>query len=250
MKMAEPIMTSQPKYIWHKGTVVDIIDETPNVKRFFIEIPEVKNFPFKAGQFVMLDLPIPSKNTKRDYSIASAPDSGNVIELLITLNEKGLGTQYLFHELKKGFKLTVSSALGKFTLPATIDRDICFICTGVGVAPFRSMYLDIYNRNIPHKNLYMIFGTRTAADLCYASELREAEAKNNSFQYVPTLSRETSSEWTGKKGYVHDVYKELFSDRRPAYFYICGWKAMIFEARDNLMAMGYDRPHIKYELFD
>ena len=96
----------------------------------------------------------------------------------------------------------------------------------------------------------MISGTRRASDLCYLDELTQTDAKHNSFHYAPTLSRETSAGWTGKKGYVHDVYKELFSDKRPAYFYICGWKAMIFEARDNLLAMGYDREHIKYELYD
>ncbi len=239
-----------PKYVWYRGIVKNIIDETYNIKRFFIEVPELKNYEFHAGQFAMLDLPIHSKITTRSYSIASRPNSGNVVELIIVLNEAGLGTHYLFDQVNTGSELTISSAIGKFLLPETIDRDICFICTGVGVAPFRSMYQDIYHRNIPHRDIYMIFGTRRASDLCYVSELREADAKNKSFHYVPTLSRETSPEWTGKKGYVHDVYKELFSDRRPAYFYICGWKAMIFEARDTLISMGYERSQIKYELYD
>jgi len=245
-----PKNTLMPKYVWYKGKVVNIIDETHNIKRFFIQIPELRNYEFKPGQFTMLDLPINSKVTYRSYSIASPPNSGNTIELIIVLNEAGLGTPYLFDKVNVGSELTVSSPLGKFLLPENIDRDICFICTGVGIAPFRSMYLDIYSRNIPHKELYMVFGTRRISDLCYAREMREADSKHNSFHYLPTLSRETSPEWTGRKGYVHEVYKELFSDRRPAYFYICGWKAMIFEARDNLLAMGYPKAQIKYELYD
>ena len=239
-----------PKYVWYKGKVADIIDETHNIKRFFIQIPELQNYEFKAGQFAMLDLPIASKVTYRSYSIASKPNSGNIIELIIVLNEPGLGTPYLFSQVKVGSELTVSSALGKFLLPQQIDRDICFICTGVGIAPFRAMYLDIYDRNITHQNLYMVFGTRYKTDLCYPSELNSLSSKHNSFHYLPTLSRETSGDWTGRKGYVHDVYKELFSDKRPAYFYICGWKNMIFEARDNLLAMGYEKAQIKYELYD
>ncbi|MDZ4847512.1 MAG: FAD-binding oxidoreductase [Chitinophagales bacterium] len=238
------------KYIWYKGKVVDIIDETHNIKRFFIEIPELENYTFHPGQFAMLDLPINSKITNRSYSIASPPNSGNVVELIIVLNEAGLGTHYLFDQINIGSDITISSPLGKFVLEENINRDICFICTGVGVAPFRSMYRYIYSNNIPHQHLYMIFGTRRLSDLCYAKELQEADAKHNSFHYIPTLSRESSAAWTGRKGYVHDAYKELFSDKRPAYFYICGWKAMIFEARDNLLAMGYDKAHIKYELYD
>lgn len=235
---------------FYNGKVVKIIDETHNIKRFFIRIPEVENYEFKAGQFTMLDLPIPSKVTTRAYSIASAPGSGNVIELAIVLNEAGLGTPYLFNGIKEGSTIKISPALGKFTLPETIDRDICFICTGVGIAPFMSMTLYILNNRIPHKKLYMIFGTRYLSDLCYAEELDELKNHYNSFEYYPVLSRETSPEWDGKKGYVHSVYKELFADKRPAYFYLCGWKIMIFETRDNLLSLGYTRNDIRYELYD
>ena len=198
----------------------------------------------------MLDLPIKSKVTFRSYSIASAPNSGNEIELIIVLNEEGLGTPYLFDRVKIGSTLNVSSALGKFLLPERIDRDICFICTGVGIAPFRAMYFDIFKRKIPHENLYMVFGTRYMTDLCYPQELYDLDRLNNNFHYLPTLSRESREKWSGRIGYVHGVYQELFKDKRPAYFYICGWKNMIFEARDNLIAMGYEKLQIKYELYD
>lgn len=235
---------------FYNGKVVKIIDETHNIKRFFIRIPEVENYEFKAGQFTMLDLPIPSKVTTRAYSIASAPDSGNVIELIIVLNEAGLGTPYLFNEIKEGSTIRTSPALGKFTLPETIDRDICFICTGVGIAPFRSMTLSILNKRIPHKKIYLVFGTRYLSDVCYPEEFNRLTENYDSFEYYPVLSRETSPEWKGKKGYVHTVYKELFADKRPVYFYLCGWKTMIFETRDNLLSMDYTRNAIRYELFD
>ncbi len=235
---------------FYNGKVIKIMDETHNIKRFFIQIPEVENYEFKAGQFAMLDLPIESKVKTRAYSIASAPNSGNVIELIIVLNETGIGTPYLFKEIKEGSIIKTSAALGKFTLPEIVDRDICFICTGVGIAPFRAMTLHVLNNQIPHKKLYMVFGTRYKSDLCYPEELNEINNRHNSFEYHPVLSREASPDWTGKKGYVHSVYKELFADRRPAYFYLCGWKTMIFETRDNLLALGYTKQDIHFELYD
>lgn len=71
-----------------------------------------------------------------------------------------------------------------------------------------------------------------------------------SFHFYPILSREISSEWEGRKGYVHQIYKELYSGHLPAYFYICGWKNMILETKDNLLKMGYQRSDIKFELYD
>jgi len=238
------------KYVWYNGKVVDIIDETHNIKRFFIEIPEVDNFEFIAGQFVILDLPIASKFTTRMYSVASAPSSGKVIELIIVVNEDGLGTPYLFNKIKVGDTLRTSSALGKFVLPETLDRDLCLVCTGVGIAPFRSMCLDIYNNNIPHKNIYLAFGTRYITDMCYPEELYKLDKEEDSFHFIPTLSREKSDQWTGRKGYVHPIYEHLFQDARPAYFYLCGWKTTIFDARDAIQEMGYERNDIKYELYD
>ena len=69
---------------FQKGIVKEIIDETSNTKRFFIEATELAVFDFIPGQFVTLDLPIHEKKNKRmrSYSIASAPDNSAVFELL------------------------------------------------------------------------------------------------------------------------------------------------------------------------
>lgn len=244
------------KYVWYDGKVVDIINETPDVKRFFIRIPEILQYDFKPGQFIILDLPLPDfdnsniRRQTRNFSIASPPDLGNEFELLIVLFKKGIVTPYLFKEIKIGSPVKISSALGKFLLPEKIDKDICFICTGVGIAPFRSMIWHIFNKGISHKNIYLIFGTRYIKDMCYPEELYQLDKCHKSFHFIPTLSREKSRLWKGRKGYVHNVYKELFHDKRPAYFYICGWKNIIFEARDNLLEMGYKREDIKFELYD
>ncbi len=238
------------KYNWYTGKIINIIDETPAVKRFFIEISELKKFDFEPGQFVILDPEKKYNLPSREYSIASSPEAGNVIELIIVLNESGKLTPFLFNEIRIGSNIQVSSALGKFLLPEKIERDLCFICTGVGIAPLRSMYLYILKNNITHKKINLIFGTRKIVDMCYAGELEQLEKEFFSFHFHPVLSREKSPGWNGRNGYVHQVYKELYSDLRPAYFYICGWKNMILEARDNLLRMGYQRSDIKFELYD
>ena len=239
-------------YHFYTSEVVDIIDENPLVKRFFFKIPEVQDFKFGAGQFVMLDLPIESKIKTRSYSIASAPDGTNVIELLISLNPQGLGTPYLFNEVKVGSKLPLSQPAGKFMQPPiqNADTDICMICTGTGMAPFRAYVQDIVNRKVTHKNIDVIFGCRYEKDIIYRKEMEEFAKALPGFRYTVVLSREQSLTWTGEKGYVHAVYEKLYADKRPAMFYLCGWKVMIKEARDRLQNMGYDKKQIKFELYD
>ena len=244
---------------WQIGKVIKITEETPSTRRFWIQLPDLEKFDFKPGQFVTLDLPIHEKPNKRwrSYSIASWPDGTNVFELIIVLLEGGLGTNYLFNEISVGSELTLRGPQGVFVLPETIEKDLFFICTGTGVAPFRAMAHHILNHNIPHKTIYLIFGCRKFGDALYGKELKELAREMPSFQYLPTYSREEPvpaedrDDHLVRIGYVHQVYEEICkkANGTPASFFLCGWKNMIDEAKQRITAMGYDRKSIHQELY-
>ncbi len=237
---------------WYTGEFIKIIDETHNTRRFWIRINELERFDFKAGQFATLELPIHEKKPRRlrSYSIASAPDETNVIELLIVLNEKGIGTPWIWQNIKAGSTLPIRGPLGVFTLPDPIETDICFVCTGTGIAPFRSMLLWLKAHPVvQYKNLYLLFGSRWMKDILYQKEMEELQNELPNFHYIITLSREDSPDYKGRKGYVHVLYQELFADKRPCNFYLCGWRAMINDARKKIVEMGYDRKAVHVELY-
>lgn len=237
---------------WRKGVVIKISEETSATRRYFIQIPEVDVFNFIPGQFVTLDLPIHEKKNKRwrSYSIASSPDKTNVIELVIVLMDGGAGTTYLFNEVKEGSELLLRGPQGVFVLPQIIDRDIFFICTGTGVAPFRSMLHHINRYKVSHKNIYLLFGTRLIKDCLYGDELKELEKEVENYHYLPVFSREAEENTSLRKGYVHAVYEEIVKDKKlPAYFYLCGWKNMIDEAKKRILDLGYDKKDIHLELY-
>ncbi|RYY40213.1 MAG: FAD-dependent oxidoreductase [Chitinophagaceae bacterium] len=244
-----------PLQPWRKGTVTRIEEETWNTRRFWVKVAEVDSFDFLPGQFVTLDLPIHEKPNRRwrSYSIASWPDGTNEFELLIVLLDGGLGTTYLFNEVSVGSELMLRGPQGVFTLPPALEQELYFICTGTGIAPFRSMLHHIERHNIPHRGLNLIFGTRSKRDLLYFDELRALEERLPDFRFYPTLSRE---EWEGCCGYVHPVYEERIRARahgldtkHPAHFYLCGWKAMVDEAKERIIKLGYDKKDVTLELY-
>ncbi|MES1214361.1 MAG: FAD-binding oxidoreductase [Bacteroidota bacterium] len=239
-------MALQP---WRTGKVIRIENETPTIRRFWIEVPDTSSFDFTPGQFVTLDLPIHEKVNKRwrSYSIASWPDGSNVFELVIVLLPGGAGSTYLFNEVSLGSEIQFRGPQGVFVLKeSNLQNNLFFICTGTGIAPFRSMLHHIKNNNIPHHNIYLIFGSRTKADLLYYDELYQLQQELPGFNYIPTLSRE---DWEGRRGYVHPIYEELCSSREPASFFLCGWKNMIDEAKKRILEMGYDKKMIHLELY-
>lgn len=240
---------------WRKGIVTRIEDETYNTKRFWIQVPELNDFDFTPGQFVTLDLPIHDKPNKRwrSYSIASWPNGTNEFELVIVLMAGGLGSTYMFEQVSVGSELTLRGPQGVFILPPSIEKDLFFICTGTGIAPFRSMLHHIKDHNIPHRNIYLIFGTRSQKDLLYPQEMKELQNHISDFQYIPTLSRE---QWEGCCGYVHAVYQTLIEQRKKdtgelpaAGFYLCGWKVMVDEAKQKILELGYDKKDVHLELY-
>ena len=239
---------------WRKAKVIKIENETTSTRRFWLQVPELESFDYKPGQFVTLDLPIHEKTNKRwrSYSIASWPDGTNVFELVIVFMEDGAGTSYLFDKIEVGSEITFRGPVGVFTLPEVLDTDYYLICTGTGIAPFRSMLHHIALHNLPHKNVYLIFGTRAKENLLYYEELKNLTANNSGLHYIPVLSREN---WEGEKGYVHKVYKDLIAAKKqgdalpPAHFYLCGWKNMIDEAKKTIIELGYDRKAIHQELY-
>lgn len=237
---------------WQDSKVVRIQNETANTRRFWLQVP---NIDFKPGQFITMDLPIHEKRLQRwrSYSIASAP-AESLLELCIVQSENGLGTKYLFNEVKEGSTIKFKGPAGAFTLPESLEHPVVMICTGTGIAPFRSMLIDIQKRNIPHKDIHLIFGTRSESDILYRKDFEKLLAELPNFRYTIALSREEqlpqSNTITFHKGYVHQVYlQEQDTLSADTHFYLCGWSNMIDEAVLRLRKMGFPQDQIHYELY-
>lgn len=237
---------------WYNSIVSKIESAGPNVRRFWLETPDLPRPAFTAGQFITMDLPIGEKRLQRwrSYSIASAPgDDPDRLELCIVRAPNGLATQYLFDEVEPGTTLRWKGPEGTFCLPDAIERDLVLVCTGTGVAPFRSMLRDLQQSGRPHRNLHLIFGARTEADILYRDEFEAMAQTMPGFRYDVALSRQP--DWPGYRGYVHQVYLEHYAQKRAdVAFYLCGWSNMIDEAVANLLVtLGYERNQILYELY-
>lgn len=243
---------------WYDSEVIRIERETPTTKRFWVEVPGQKQINFKAGQFVTMDLPISEKRIKRwrSYSIANYPDGSNQLEFCIVRLAGGAGTEYLFRDVEVGSPIRFKGPSGTFVLPEKVDSDLVFICTGTGVAPFRSMIWDLYLHDKPYQNIHLIFGTRYANGILYRREFETLMKKIPRFKYSVALSREENIDqydfpFEVHKGYVHQIYQCAYREKRDnLQFYICGWSNMIDDAVANLLVkMGYDKSQIHYELY-
>lgn len=237
---------------WNKVIVVGVIQETSNTRRFIVDVPDVLEFSYRPGQFVMFDLPIDDKPTTRSYSIASLVKGRNREEFCISLNPNGKGTEYFFNKVQLGTELKMSDAMGKFTLPEDpnneIPKDVCFIATGAGIAPFRGMIFELLSKGFKG-DVHLIFGNKFEKDILYYDEWKNWDNIFNNFHFHSCLSRETKEIEGVYKGHVHPIYKKIFSEKPQTKFFICGRSEMINEAKKNLIEMGFEKDKFHFENF-
>lgn len=234
---------------WYEKELVRVEDYNSVVKRFWIDMGE-EELDFVPGQFITMDLPISEKRLKRwrSYSIASRSVHDKLMEFIIVRVEEGLGSGYLFHDVKVGDSIKFKGPSGGFVVPKEPHYDMVMICTGTGVAPFRPMIYDLLENQKTNRNIELIFGTREESGLLYREEFEDLEKQYPNFKYSPCLSRQ---EGIGHYGYVHDVYIERYGEsRNDVKFLLCGWTQMIDEAVANLVEkLGYDKSQVVYELY-
>lgn len=230
--------------------ISNLIDESPRVRRFFLQPMREKNksINFIPGQFIILqkelrdgEIPI-----QRSYSIANLDTDVTEIELCVVINKTGEFTPWLF-SLNIGDEIQGSEPQGMFNLSeVSPSLPYLFVCTGTGIAPFRSMIQKVLNES--DNRVYLVFGNRIEEDILYREFWESLSDKEERFTFVPTLSR--ASKWKGRTGYVHEIYKEILEKGEDARIYVCGWQEMCKETRSNLKSMGYNRRQYHFEQYD
>ena len=235
---------------WYDSQITRIEQMTPTTRRFWLATKAEWDFNFQPGQFITLDLPIHEKRLKRwrSYSLAGSPSEKGDLELCIVKLEGGLASEYLFEKATVGTPIKFKGPTGAFVLSKEPATQLVFICTGTGIAPFRSMLrnMAIVGMNQP---VHLIFGTRFEEGILYQREMEKLQTDFPNFTYEVVLSRETKKGY--QKGYVHQAYEKKYQTiQAGTHFYICGWSNMVDEAIKKLIEeIGYPKDQVHFELY-
>ena len=202
---------------------------------------------FEAGQFISIVIPgagPKGRDLRRAYSIASAPEK-KPIELCIKLVEEGPGTNYLY-KLRKGDIFRGFASYGDFVYKPKLGKNACFVATGTGIAPFRSMVQSTHFKENPPERATCLLGVRTENELLYLDDFK----KEAGVEFFPTVSQPESS-WTGLRGRVTDYLRsqEHQFDWLNTEYYLCGNGAMIAEVKALLADKGVAKESVHQEIY-
>lgn len=236
----------------YRAEVVSLRDLTYDIREVTLALRDPAALTFRAGQYVQLEIPayeLSPEPVYRAYSIACPPSREGQVELEIRRVPNGVCTTYVFTRLAVGDALLLNGPHGDFSLRDT-DRDIIFIAGGSGMAPIKSMLLDMADRGIGRRATYF-FGARAVRDLFLREEMRALEESLPAFRFVPALSEPQQGDaWNGETGLITQVLARglpAVLDRHEAY--LCGSPGMIDASVKVLRTKGLPEDLIYYDKF-
>ncbi len=193
-------------------------------------------FTFKAGQFVLFDVPLVDnlKDTQpRAYSIASSPDEAELL-FVIKITPGGRTSNWIEQALDIGTTVVMKGPFGVFTLDKNTLKNYLFICTGTGVAPFRSQLKWALENQKDTRKMELVFGVREKKDLFWVEEFTDLMHRFPNFIFHTSL---TSGEpdWDGHHGRVQQVVEQLGTDFSNVNVYICGAPEMVKDIKLRCM---------------
>jgi NAD(P)H-flavin reductase len=145
-------------YLPIPGKILNIIEETPNIKTFTLKLEQA--IPFEAGQFVELTVPGVGE---APFTPSSSPFSLETIEM--TIMKVGRVTGELF-KLKPDDLIGIRGPYGqRYPLENFENKEIFIVGGGVGLAPLRSLFLALVHDIKKYKKIYLRYGARTPQDI-------------------------------------------------------------------------------------
>jgi len=217
--------------------VIEIVDETADTKTFKLRFKDentAKNFNFKAGQFGEYSVFGEGEST---FCIASAPTRKDYIEC--SFKQVGKVTTAL-RRISLGDTIGFRGPYGNyFPVDEWKGKNIVFIAGGIGLAPVRCVIWNVLDLRDQFKDVTIVYGARSVADLVYKRELEEWKNMPGVNTVVTVDPGGEDENWKGEIGFVPAIVEKAAPKAENAVAIICGPPIMIKYTMPVLNKLGF-----------
>ncbi|MCK5195250.1 MAG: FAD/NAD(P)-binding protein [Desulfobulbaceae bacterium] len=184
----------------HKAEITNLYPLTATEKLYQIQIinhQERKNFNFRPGQFVMLELP---GIGEAPFSISSSPIRHGDLELCI----RGVGKMTNFlNRVKRGTKVGISGPFGThFPVEDMVGNDILLIAGGLGLVSLRSPIMSVLENRSRYGRVDIIYGAREPLELLFTYQYEMWKQFDINLDIIVDKA---DNKWTGPVGLITKI---------------------------------------------
>lgn len=229
-------------------TVTEMIEETSTTKTLRLRAPHGGSLPpFRAGQYISLDVQVGGVQTNRAFSLSSSPTHRDHYDITVRQLPGGLVSRYLLDEVSVGDRFTCGGPMGTFTHdPLFHGDDVLFFAGGSGVAPAMSMIREIVELGLPRR-MTLLYGSRRSDDIIFKDELDAIEGDHPNIVVHHVLA-ENEPSWTGAlKPLDAALIHELAGPPAGRMAYLCGPASKYKYLIGELESLGQSRRRIRKE---
>lgn len=202
---------------------------------------------FKAGQYLELFLP---DGRGAYFSIASAPESTEFLELHIRSMPDSELNQALLAHLQSKSDIEISMAMGQCHLVAeelATGQAIYFIAGSTGFAQIKSMVEHLLHSGVTQP-MHLFWGVREADDL-YMQDLAQHWSDTvNHFEFTSIISGSDPDDVVEENSLPSIVAKSII-DPKNTLLFACGSPGMVYALVDAVEARGVSEKQIHADVF-
>ncbi|RMF19142.1 MAG: flavodoxin reductase [Gammaproteobacteria bacterium] len=231
-----------------KLRVNQILEDTPTTKTFRMVAEDQELPPFQAGQYVNLFVNIDGVETARPYAISSSPAERNFYDLTVKRAAGGFVSHFLLDRVQVGDRLTSTGPMGTFHYnPLFHGQELVFLAGGSGIAPARSLALDIIDHARPI-HLQIIYSNSYASDVIFQEQMRSLARRHDNIELTEIITRPDPG-YSGLTGRLTpERLAELIDQPKNKRYFLCGPTPFNENAQACLEGLGVPRSQIMVEV--
>lgn len=206
-----------------KASIVDIKDETKDVKTFHLK-PGNGWSGFIAGQYVNICIEVNGVRMRRCYSLTSDPKDKDTFSVTVKRIGDGKVSGWMHQHLRIGDIIELGHPTGEFTLDeADYNGKLLFVMGGSGVTPGISIIKDLRSKE-SKADIVFIQACKTRDDILFKAELDKYSKINPGLKVVYYVESED--------GFLTcDGLEKLVPDLKDRKAFMCGPNAMMESLR-------------------
>jgi ferredoxin-NADP reductase len=210
-----------------KLSIINIVEEAPEVKTFTLQPLNGSPLSYEAGQFITLSFPMPGGEERRSYSFSSSPVLHEAAAITLKRIPNGIFSRWLIDKAVVGDELTATSIAGMFTLPPLQAGTRCIVlfAAGIGITPLYSMLKTALFGHAALR-VILVYSNKSVQDTVFYNELRKLEVHFEGRLTIEWLFSDHKNLMRARIGrpFLASFIKELKNNYplSDCLFYICG----------------------------
>ncbi|MGK0440775.1 MAG: ferredoxin-NADP reductase [Pseudohongiellaceae bacterium] len=248
---------------WLPYEIKNIIEESSEIKSFYLQSENNAVPSFKPGQFLTVKLSVDGKDTIRTYTVSSAPADLILrfsVKREISLDDNvpdGLFSNFMHSKLAIGDTIYAKAPSGAFTFDAAEQRPAVLLAGGVGITPMVSMARHALIEGVRTRSARpttLICAASSDDQRAFFKELQDIEQQSNGT--VRSLWALSEVDKTMKIGLDYHHHGRISAQLLQAVlplddyeFYLCGPASFMQSMYDLLRGLGVNDARVFAEEF-